>query len=300
MTDLECVTDIAALRSRRAELSGRVAVVPTMGALHEGHADLIRAARRTADHVIVTVFVNPLQFGPGEDLDVYPRTLDADLTVAAREGADLVFAPGEAELYPEGRERLTTVRAPEIGDVLEGASRPGFFNGVLTVVAKLFGLTDPDVAVFGEKDFQQLAMVRRMVRDLNFDVEILAVPTVRESDGLALSSRNSYLSAAERQTALAIQRAIGAARESPEPHQVAHGVLAEQDGLEIDYVAVASQDFSVVAARADEPPRVTATGEVGRLSGPARLLIAAHVGSTRLIDNAPVTIGEGNDAANHV
>ncbi|MFT2017884.1 pantoate--beta-alanine ligase [Streptomyces sp. 796.1] len=193
---------------------GRSAVVMTMGALHAGHATLIRAARaRVGDEglVTVTVFVNPLQFGAGEDLDRYPRTLDADLRVAADAGADIVLAPPVHEVYPGGQPEVRLAAGP-MGERYEGASRPGHFDGVLTVVAKLLHLTRPDLAFFGEKDAQQLALIRRMVTDLNFPVQIVGIPTVREDDGLALSSRNRYLSAAERGTALALSRALFAGR----------------------------------------------------------------------------------------
>ncbi|MCT7352071.1 pantoate--beta-alanine ligase, partial [Streptomyces sp. 15-116A] len=194
---------------------GRTAVVMTMGALHEGHATLIRAAREHVGregYVVVTVFVNPLQFGAGEDLDRYPRTLDADLRIAEQAGADIVFAPSVEEMYPDGKPQIT-LRAGAMGERLEGAARPGHFDGMLTVVAKLLHLTRPDAAFFGQKDAQQLALIRRMVRDLNFGVEIVAVPTVREEDGLALSSRNRYLSPEERRTALALSRALFAGRD---------------------------------------------------------------------------------------
>ncbi|MEU6927579.1 pantoate--beta-alanine ligase [Streptomyces sp. NPDC046374] len=195
--------------------AGQRAVVMTMGALHEGHASLVRAARERvgADGtVVVTVFVNPLQFGAGEDLERYPRTLDADLALAETAGADAVFAPAVDEVYPGGEPQVRITAGP-MGERLEGASRPGHFDGMLTVVAKLLHLTGPDLAFFGQKDAQQLALIRRMVRDLNFPVEIVGVPTVRESDGLALSSRNRYLSAEERHTALALSRALFAARD---------------------------------------------------------------------------------------
>ncbi|HLL32423.1 MAG TPA: pantoate--beta-alanine ligase, partial [Streptomyces sp.] len=194
---------------------GRTAVVMTMGALHEGHATLIRTARERVGrkgYVVVTVFVNPLQFGAGEDLDRYPRTLEADLKTAGQAGADIVFAPSVDEMYPDGRPEIT-LRAGAMGERLEGASRPGHFDGMLTVVTKLLHLTRPDVAFFGQKDAQQLALIRRMVRDLNFPVEIVGVPTVREEDGLALSSRNRYLSPQERRTALALSRALFAAQD---------------------------------------------------------------------------------------
>lgn len=265
----------ADLARARTALPGTVAVVPTMGALHEGHRANLRRAREAADSVIATIFVNPLQFGPGEDLDRYPRTLDADLAVCEAEGVDVVFAPVESELYPNGRTALTTVQAGPDGDILEGACRPGFFTGVLTVVAKLFHLTDPDLAYFGEKDFQQLAMIRRMVRDLDFGIEIVAVETVRDADGLAESSRNVYLSEVERAAALAIPHAVRAAQNSPDPLAAAEKILADEPSLAVDYVAVRAEDFG-------EAPE----------AGPARLLIAAKAGTTRLIDNAPVLIGE--------
>lgn len=265
----------ADLAKARAALPGRVAVVPTMGALHAGHRANFKRAKEVADSVIVTIFVNPLQFRPNEDLDKYPRTLDADLAICEADGVDLVFAPSVAEMYPDGREGLTTVHAGPDGELLEGASRPGFFTGVLTVVSKLFHLTRPDVAMFGEKDFQQLAMVRRMVRDLDMGIEIVAVPTDREGDGLARSSRNVFLLAAERAAALAIPRAIEAAQASPDPLAAAQKVLAAEPGLDVDYVAVRANDLG------EAPDR-----------GPARILIAARAGTTRLIDNAPVNVGD--------
>lgn len=194
---------------------GRRAVVMTMGALHEGHATLVRTAREIAGpdgEVVVTVFVNPLQFGKGEDLDRYPRTLDADLKIAEQAGADVVFAPSVDEVYPGGEPQVRISAGP-MGERLEGAVRPGHFDGMLTVVAKLLHLTRPDAALFGQKDAQQLALIRRMVRDLNFGMEIVGVPTVREADGLALSSRNRYLSPRERRTALALSQALFAGRD---------------------------------------------------------------------------------------
>ncbi|MFG3342345.1 pantoate--beta-alanine ligase [Glycomyces sp. NPDC048151] len=259
----------------RAALPGRVAVVPTMGALHDGHRANFKRAKEIADSVIVTIFVNPLQFRPNEDLDKYPRTLDADLEMCEAEGVDLVFAPSVNEMYPDGRDGLTTVHAGPDGEILEGASRPGFFTGVLTVVSKLFHLTRPDAACFGEKDFQQLAMVRRMVRDLDMGIDVVAVPTDREADGLARSSRNVFLSEAERAAALAIPRAIEAAQASPDPLAAAQKTLSAEPGLDLDYVVVRANDLGEAPAQ-----------------GPARLLIAAKAGTTRLIDNAPVAIGD--------
>ncbi|MFD6422175.1 pantoate--beta-alanine ligase [Streptomyces sp. NPDC060198] len=204
-----------ALRALSRPAGARRAVVMTMGALHDGHATLIRAAREAAGpdgQVVVTVFVNPLQFGEAADLDRYPRTLEADLAVASAAGADVVFAPSAEEVYPGGDPQVRISAGP-MGERLEGASRPGHFDGMLTVVAKLLHLTRPDEALFGQKDAQQLALVRRMVRDLNFGIEITAVPTVRDADGLALSSRNRFLSPAQRYTALALSAALFAARD---------------------------------------------------------------------------------------
>src|SRR3954447_26411559 len=185
------------LAAARAALSRRVAVVMTMGALHEGHAELVRTARTLADSVVVTVFLNPLQFAAGEDLDRYPKTLEADLVICDREGVDLVFAPTPDVVYPDGDPDVL-VSAGRLGDRLEGEHRPGHFDGVLTVVAKLLHLTRPDLALFGEKDAQQLELIRRMARDLDFPVDVVPVPTVREDGGLALSSRNTYLTSSDR------------------------------------------------------------------------------------------------------
>ncbi|WP_435190889.1 pantoate--beta-alanine ligase [Streptomyces sp. bgisy126] len=314
---------------------GRNAVVMTMGALHQGHATLIRAARARvgADgFVVVTVFVNPLQFGAGEDLDRYPRTLDADLELALDAGASVVFAPSVDEVYPGGEPQVRIAAGP-MGERLEGASRPGHFDGMLTVVAKLLHLTAPDLAFFGQKDAQQLALIRRMVRDLNFPVEVVGVETVREDDGLALSSRNRYLSAEERRTALALSRALfagrerlaaqealraradalpngrdraenraealsrlGEARAAADAHAVAQAAetgcaaavraaaravldeaAAAQPPLTLDYLALVDPaDFTEVADDHD---------------GEAVLAVAARVGTTRLIDNIPLSFG---------
>ena len=264
----------------RATLPGRVAVVMTMGALHDGHAELIRVARSQADAVLVTIFVNPLQFGAGEDLDRYPRTFEADLEIGEREGAALVFAPTPEVVYPV--EPVVRVSPGALGDILEGAVRPGHFEGVLTVVCKLLQLTVPDVAVFGEKDAQQLALVKLMVRDLDLGVDIVGVPTVREEDGLALSSRNRYLSPEERLTARALSASLHAGLESADagPDAVlaaARGFLSIVDGVDVDYVSLVSDpDFQDL--------------EGSSYSGPARLLVAARVGTTRLIDNVPVAL----------
>ena len=258
---MRVVATRAELADARAELSGRVAVVMTMGALHEGHAELLRQARQDADSVVVTVFVNPLQFGQGEDLDRYPRTLQADLDLCEREKADLVFTPLPDVVYPDGPP-LVRVSAGRLGEVYEGALRPGHLDGVLTVVLKLLQLTRPDVALFGQKDAQQLAAIRRMVRDLDLPVEVVAVPTVREPDGLALSSRNAYLSQEQRRSALALSRALATGDVS-----AGRALIDAEPGVEPDYLArVDSTTFD------DDPD-----GDL--------LVIAARVGTTRLIDN---------------
>jgi pantoate--beta-alanine ligase len=315
------------LAAARASLPGPVVLVPTMGALHDGHRALLRQARQLAashdgasqhgasqhgasehgasehgssEHgaskdgagpgsVLVSVFVNPLQFGPGEDFARYPRDLDRDVALCAEEGASLVFAPDQAGMYPA--EPLVRVDPGPVGQVLEGRSRPGFFPGMLTVVLKLFQLTAPDVAVFGAKDAQQLALVRRMTADFNLGVRIAAAPIVRDPDGLAASSRNAYLSAAERVTALALSRALAAGEQAAGDGAAAvraavGGVLAAAASadppLALDYLALVAPDtFTEVADDA---------------CGPAQLLVAARVGATRLIDNAVLTLA-GADLA---
>lgn len=267
-------------RARQA-LTGKTALVPTMGALHNGHRELIRQAKNLADDVVVSIFVNPLQFGPNEDLARYPRDFDADLEMCEAEGVALVFAPSEKTMYE--REPAIRVCAGPIGQRLEGASRPGHFDGVLTVVAKLFNLTRPDVAVFGQKDAQQLALVKHLARDLDLGVRIEAAAIVRDDDGLALSSRNKYLSPDERQAALALPAALEAAAEVADnggaPAEVvaaAFGILDSADGVVSDYVALVDPDTF-------EDPS----------GGAALLAVAARVGNTRLIDNVVVTIQKG-------
>jgi len=268
----------AELATARARLQGSVALVPTMGALHEGHRSLLRHARDVADTVVVSIFVNPLQFSASEDLDRYPRPLVADLAMCADEGVALAFVPSRVEMYQ--REPVVRVCAGPMGELFEGASRPGHFDGVLTVVAKLFGLVRPDVALFGRKDAQQLALIRRMVADLELPVRIEAAPLIRDADGLALSSRNKYLSAGERESALALSKAVaaGAAVRGGVEHIVAAArhVLDEQGGVETDYVAVVDPDTF---------------DEVGPSSSSGLLVLAARVGATRLIDNGCVTLG---------
>lgn len=294
------------LARTRAELQGalaesrragrQVGFVPTMGALHEGHASLMQIAReRVGDGpVVVSIFVNPLQFGAGEDLDRYPRTLDDDLKVCEREGVAVVFAPTVAEVYPhgvptDGSAESVTVAPGPLADVLEGKTRPGHFRGVLTVVAKLFGLVRPDVAVFGEKDYQQLALIRRMVEDLCLGIEVLGAPTAREPDGLAMSSRNRYLDADQRREATTLSRALHAARA-----EAAYGAGAALDAaraevrasrmVDLDYLVITAPDLSAL------PQEVPSGTE-------ARILIAARVGTTRLIDNMPLTLGAAREGS---
>ncbi|WP_091929484.1 pantoate--beta-alanine ligase [Blastococcus sp. DSM 46786] len=268
----------AELRRLVAALPGPIALVPTMGALHEGHRTLVRAARERAGGVVVSVFVNPTQFGPGEDLDRYPRTWGADLAALAEEGADVVFHPPVEEVYPPGGAGVTVDPGP-LGSVLEGAVRPGHFAGVLTVVATLFGLVRPDLALFGEKDYQQLTLIRAMARELALGVEVVGIPTVREDDGLALSSRNRYLSPEQRARAATLHRALRAGADAgPQgPDAVlaaARAVLAEAPDLLQDYLELTDTDLGPTPA-----------------AGPARLLVAVRAGSTRLLDNTAVRLG---------
>lgn len=287
----EIITTIAELRARIAEArrtarqdgpadapTGRVVLVPTMGALHDGHLRLVSRARDLGGVVVVSIFVNPLQFGPGEDLDRYPRTLEAD--VVALEGlADIVFAPTAAEMYPSGPSE-TRVTAGESGTLFEGASRPGHFDGVLTVVTKLFNIVQPDVAVFGQKDAQQVHVIGRMVDDLNLPVTIAVVDTVREDDGLALSSRNRYLGADDRLAAVTLSEALTAGAEAATDGvdaalAAARARIEAQPAVKLDYLAIVDPE----SFRQASPDH----------HGPALMLIAARVGTTRLIDNQLLT-----------
>ena len=272
----------------RAALRRTVALVPTMGALHEGHRSLLRHAREVADETVVSIFVNPLQFAAGEDLDRYPRRIEADLAMCAEEGVALAFVPSRAEMYP--REPVVRVVAGPMGQRLEGASRAGHFDGVLTVVAKLFGLVRPDVAVFGRKDAQQLALVRAMVTDLDLPVRIEGAALIRDADGLALSSRNAYLTAEDRVSALALPRSleagVQAARRGQAPSEIvaaARAVLDGQRGVDTDYVALVDPDTF---------EDIDDGGHAARVYRQAVLAVAARVGATRLIDNEYVDIDE--------
>ena len=267
-------TSLAALRAR----GDRIALVPTMGALHRGHMQLVHTAFDHADHVVVSIFVNPAQFGPNEDLDAYPRQEKADAALLEKAGVALLWVPGTDEMYPAGY--ATSVTVSGVSDGLCGAARPGHFDGVATVVAKLFNQVRPDVALFGEKDYQQLAVIRRMARDLDFTHDIIGVPTVRDADGLALSSRNAYLSSAERVAAGSFPAALQAAVERLQNGDSPHYVLddARQQILGAGFAAV---DY-VELRNADT------LAQMQDLDRPARLLAAARIGSTRLIDNMPV------------
>ncbi|MFG1606126.1 pantoate--beta-alanine ligase [Actinoplanes sp. NPDC049265] len=264
---------------------GAVALVMTMGALHAGHAALIRAARREAATVVVSIFVNPLQFGAGEDYDRYPRELGRDLEVCAAEGADVVFAPAVDEIYPAG-EPMVRLNPGPIADTHEGALRPDLFPGILTVVTKFFHVVQPDVAVFGEKDAQQITLVRRMVADLNFPLRIVGVPTVREPDGLAMSSRNVYLAPAERLTARFLPRALYA---------------AQHRRTSVTSALAAASEVLEAAGRVDPPVRLRALTVVDARTfapapadfrGDAVIGVIARVGTTHLIDHMPIVIGD--------
>jgi pantoate--beta-alanine ligase len=275
----ELIASVADMQkaSQDARRRGSVALVPTMGALHEGHFSLVRAARAMCDAAVVSIFVNPTQFGPHEDFERYPRTLESDLELLEREGVALIFAPPVKEMYPKGGE-ATFIEVSGIGDRLDGRSRPGHFRGVTTVVAKLFHIVSPDVAFFGQKDAAQVAVLRAMVRDLNFPLKLEVCPTVREPDGLALSSRNRYLSGEQREQALVLYRALLAARTeaargvhaASELRSVMRRALEREPGVRIDYAEVV------------DPGTLLPVGDVAQ---GALLAVAAWVGQTRLIDN---------------
>ena len=254
----------------------KIALVPTMGALHAGHVSLLEHARRRADVVVLTIFVNPTQFAPTEDLSRYPRDLDGDLAKARAAGVDLAFTPAADAMY--AKDHATTVRVAGLTEGMCGASRPGHFEGVATVVTKLFALVRPHVAVFGQKDYQQLAVIRRLARDLDLGVEIVGAPIARDADGLALSSRNVYLSAEERSSALALSRALAAAeaavakgeRDAATLVELARGILAADPGIRLDYVELRDAESLTTLTRLDRP---------------GVLALAAFLGKTRLIDN---------------
>ena len=283
MTDI--VTDLAVLRGHVARWKReglRVGFVPTMGNLHAGHFSLVRLARTRADRVVASVFVNPTQFGPNEDFSRYPRTPEQDAAGLGEAGCDLLWLPSVETMYPDGPDAAVRMRVPGVTELLEGAHRPGHFDGVATVVARLFNQVQPDVAAFGSKDYQQLAVIRRMVRDLAFPIELLAGETVREPDGLAMSSRNQYLDAAQRAAAPEIHRTLLAMREatragvSPAQAEVDAAARLQGHGFAVDYAALRREDLEPVG---DAP------------SGRLVALIAARIGNTRLIDNLAFDAG---------
>ncbi|PZM83339.1 MAG: pantoate--beta-alanine ligase [Candidatus Melainabacteria bacterium] len=272
--------DAVRLWRRAASVAGeRVGFVPTMGALHEGHLSLMRAARKECDRVIASIFVNPLQFAPHEDFGKYPRTFDRDLELMSQEGVDAVFFPNEKEMYPEGREGVTRVMPPtELADCLEGHFRPGFFVGVATVVAKLFNIVLPEAAFFGEKDYQQLLVVKRMVHDLNLPIQVTPVATVRENDGLALSSRNVYLSDAERKVAPLLNRTLNFVKDSAQSGQLSLEAALEKGRN--DLLALEGVELQYLEARHGETFLPATQFEL-----PTVILLAAKLKSVRLIDN---------------
>jgi pantoate--beta-alanine ligase len=276
---MKIITDITSMQQSALSLrreGRRIAFVPTMGFLHEGHASLLREGRQRGDVLVLSIFVNPIQFGPNEDLDSYPRNLEGDCAIARACGVDIVFTPTAAGMYPPGFQ--TAIRVPELALPLCGASRPGHFDGVATVVAKLFNIVQPDLALFGKKDFQQLAIIRRMTTDLSLPVEIVGMPIVREADGLAMSSRNAYLSADQRQSALCLSRAIRLVREryaagerrAETLREEALKLIADEPAATIDYLEL--RDAATLEPAAD-------------VSDTTLMALAVKIGTTRLIDN---------------
>ena len=276
---MRLITTVHEMKSVAREIRAQgksLALVPTMGALHEGHLSLARRARRECDAVVVSIFVNPKQFGPGEDLARYPRNLDRDLDLLVPLQVDAAFAPGATEIYPQGFD--TFIEPGALAAPLEGAARPGHFSGVATVVVKLFNIVRPDVACFGQKDFQQGLVIRHLARDLNLDVRLAICPIVREPDGLAKSSRNAYLDAEDRRAALALYRSLRRAQEIVDAGQIDAGLIVEEMGKVFAAEPRVTPDYAVVV----EPARLS---PVQRVTPGCVALVAARVGSTRLIDN---------------
>lgn len=275
---MKVITTVADMEAERCAMTGVVGFVPTMGYLHEGHLSLVRRARQDCGHVVVSVFVNPTQFGPNEDFERYPRDTGRDLGLLSGLGVDVVFMPSVDEMYPPGFDQWVEVRGP-LAERLEGAARPGHFRGVTTVVARLFRIVRPHRAYFGQKDAQQLRVVRRMVEEQGLPVEIVPMPTVREPDGLAMSSRNVYLSPEERERALVLSRSLALARrmvmedgvrDAEEVRKAVRETIAQTRGVELEYVSVSDEESFL---------------EVNEIQRPVLVLVAARVGATRLIDN---------------
>jgi pantoate--beta-alanine ligase len=279
MDVVEAIAEVRELVGQARAAGHSIGFVPTMGALHAGHRSLVQAARKACDYLVVSIFVNPAQFGPNEDYERYPKTPEADLEACRVDGADLVFQPAVGEMYPGPR--LTTVHVAGLTEGLCGPSRPGHFDGVTTVVAKLFNMVTPDLAYFGDKDYQQLQVIRRMVHDLDLPVEIVAGPTVREPDGLAMSSRNQYLTEAERKQATVLYRSMCHAADAvsagrTDAQALVAGIeeeLKQSGPVTIDYVRIVDPE---------------SLEELGQVSGPARICLAARIGQCRLIDNLAV------------
>ena len=284
---MQIIETIADLRNaRRAFAAGSVGLVPTMGALHAGHLSLVRCARRSCVHTVATIFVNPLQFGPTEDLDRYPRTFAADCALLEAEGVDVLFAPSQREMYPNLTQ--TWVDVPAIGAHLDGASRKNHFRGVATVVAKLFHLVQPDRAFFGQKDAAQSAVLRAMVRDLNFDLELIVCPTIRDPDGLALSSRNSYLSPAERAAALVLSRSLRVVEQAASDAERTASALRKLLLASLQAEPLLRLDYAEIVDPEDLQPLTDPTFAQAR---GGLVAVAAWLGETRLIDNVMLAAG---------
>ena len=272
MRTIRTVAELRAYVANARSLDRTIGLVPTMGAFHEGHLALMRAAGEACDEVVVSLFVNPAQFNEAADLAAYPRDEEADAAAAAEAGVDVLFAPPVEEVYPAGFSTAVTVEG--LGDTLEGEHRPGHFTGVATVVTKLLNMVTPDVAYFGQKDAQQAALIRKLVRDLDIAARIEVLPTVREPDGLAMSSRNRRLSPEDRERALALSRALRAAERETDPEAMRRAALAELDGVDVEYVAVVDPETFL---------------PINGQSGPALIAVAARVGDVRLIDNTVIS-----------
>ncbi|MDH5258203.1 MAG: pantoate--beta-alanine ligase [Gammaproteobacteria bacterium] len=284
MQTVENIADVSGIVGDWKKQQLRVAFVPTMGNLHAGHLSLVEKARSVADKVVVSIYVNPMQFGENEDFDSYPRTLDADSGALVDAGVDLLFLPTDETMYPVSKKLTTQVYVPEISEILCGKGRPGHFLGVTTVVNKLFNIVRPDVAIFGQKDFQQVAIIRRMVADLFMPIEIIALPTMRESDGLAMSSRNQYLNPAQREAASNIRRALELASDA-----IKNGAdIAEEEAKAAEFLRSSGFEPEYVSFR--DPLSLAQLFEV---QNDMVVLVAAKLGVTRLIDNCLITLRNG-------